>query len=406
MKIAIIGGGASGMMAAITAGQDHEVTIYERNERIGKKLLATGNGKCNFSNKNFSMDAYYQRYTDQLQQIFQGFSVEDTIHFFEQEGMLIKDREGYLYPFSEQASTVLDLLRMKLQECHVRLCTDTEVTAVSRTDRGFLVNGKESYDRLILSCGSPASWKKETKFWGYQLAEKLGHTIQLVVPSLVQLRSGEPYFKSIAGVRCQAVLQLYADQKLIQEEGGELQLTEYGLSGIPTFQLSRMAAYALHNKQNVCVSVNFLPHIRMEELEQNIKKRYEYQKQKTLEEFFTGLCNKKINLWLIKQVGYRPSTLTGELTLHQIYALAASYQQVRIPIQAANPLENAQVCAGGVCMDEVNSRMESRLVPGLYFTGELLDVDGKCGGYNLQWAWTSGYLAGKYAAGRSDRMED
>lgn len=411
MKIAVIGGGASGMTAAITAAkQGAEVVLFERNDRVGKKLLVTGNGKCNLSNMDFSVDQYYCSDKDKLQKIFALFSPWDTISFFESMGLMVKEKNKGLYPYSEQASAVLDVLRMELAHSGVQIISGTEIKNVVRQEKKtiFEINDRDGksyvFDRLILASGSGAGQKFSGQS-GYHIAQKLGHRIKPLVPGLTSLKSDEKFCKALGGVRCNAELTLMIDQKVEAQESGEVQFTEYGVSGIPVFQFSRQAAYALKDQKEVNVVVDFFKEQSEKEFDFFSRLRYETQKEKTLEEFLIGMLNKKINMVLIKQSGLKPGMTAEEAGFENVLRLMQMSRNFPIHICDVSTMENAQVCAGGVDIGEVSEKMESVLVPGLYFAGEIVDVDGKCGGYNLQWAWSSGYTAGINASGGM-RKED
>lgn len=403
MEIGIAGAGASGMMAAIAAARGGaKVTIVEKNNRVGKKLLVTGNGKCNVSNLDFGMDKYYCRDKEKLQRLFQCFSVEDTITFFEKNGLMLRSRDGYLYPYSEQSSTVLDIFRRMLTENKIEIVTETEIREASynKATKKFILKSENrtfSFDRLILSCGGPAGLRKDEGMGGFDLVHSFGHRIRPVVPGLVQLRSKESFLKLMAGVRAKAEAVLLLDGKESGREPGEIQFTDYGISGIPVFQISRMAAYGLKDGKETVVFINFFPDQKEKEFRDMIANRYKRMRNTSLEEFLLGTCNKKINQAMIKRAGLSPSHKVEKLGLQRIIELMQGYQELPIRIDQVNSMENAQVCAGGVDLREVDDSLQSLKCPGLYLTGELLDVDGKCGGYNLQWAWTSGYIAGRNA---------
>lgn len=404
-KIGIVGAGASGMTAAIAAAKaGAKVTLFEKNDRVGKKILATGNGKCNLSNLEFDMDQYYCEDKEKLQKHFDLFSVWEALSFFESMGLMVKNKNGYIYPYSEQASSVLDILRMELERCRIKIITDTEITGVeyNGANRNFQLkdkNGKKyCFDKVILSCGGPASLKKGEGETGFKLAKELGHKIKPIVPGLVQLKSNDSFIKALKGVRCQADLKLMIDGRNAACERGELQFTEYGISGIPVFQMSRIAAYALQKNKSVNVIVNFFPEQEAKMFAYVCRLRYETMSDKTLEEYLVGTQNKKINMIMIKQADLKPGMRTKEAGWKRIWALMQNYQAFSIHINDVNSMDKAQICAGGVDYAQVDLSMQSEIVKGLYFTGEMLDVDGKCGGYNLQWAWTSGYIAGVNAA--------
>ncbi len=397
------------MMAAVTAAEyGAEVTIFEKNDRIGKKILATGNGKCNISNLEFDMDKYYCDNKEKLSSFFSVFSLWDTINFFESNGMMIRNKNGYLYPYSEQASTVLDIFRKLLNDRRIEIHTEAEVSDVwfQKKKKKFIVKEKGrqfEFDRVILSCGGPASQRKGEGMTGYRIAQNFGHTLQKIMPGLVQLRSEDGFIKGMAGVRCQAKAELYADNEMLSEEQGEVQFTEYGISGIPVFQFSRTAAYALDAGKKVYVRLNLFPGYEEKAFLYTIRNRFDVMQDASLEEFLLGTVNKKINQSMIKKEGLKPGDRVEKLEFQRINELMQSYRNLVVHIEAVNGMENAQICAGGVRFDEVDMQLASLKQPGLYLSGELLDVDGKCGGYNLQWAWTSGYIAGRNAAGNSTK---
>ena len=410
MKIAVVGAGASGMMAAVSAAKyGAEVTLFEKNERVGKKILATGNGKCNLGNLTFSTDQYYCEDKEKLHKIFRVFSVWDTMMFFENIGLMIKSKGGYLYPYSEQASTVLDILRMELKRTKVNVVTEAEIVNAVYRDAEEMFELKDiqgntyQFQKVIIACGSPASLKKGEGMTGYELAQKFGHQINQVVPGLVQLKSNDSFIKALQGVRCQAGIKLLVDGQEAACENGELQFTEYGVSGIPVFQISRIAAYALKEGKKVDVLVDFFPEQDYKAYIYMNRLRYEAQMDKTLEDYLTGMLHKKINMVMIKQAGLKPGMKAEEAGWQAIQKLIQQYRSFNIHIYSDNSIENAQVCAGGIAIDQVSTELESNLVKGLYFVGEVVDVDGKCGGYNLQWAWSSGHIAGRNAAGSSTK---
>lgn len=405
-KIAVVGGGAAGMMAAVQAAKaGARADLYERNDRVGKKLLATGNGKCNFSNRNMNRDAYYGSAVSFYEKLFSRFGVSETIDFFSQQGMLIKDRNGYLYPLSEQASTVLDILRFSLEKYDIQVFTGCKITQIRRDKKtgGFrMVCGSKTYfyDAVILACGGMAAPGTGSDGIGYVLAKDLGHHVTEIVPALVQLRCQGDFWKSVAGVRTEAELTLLVGGVKRKAVLGELQLTDYGISGIPVFQFSREAAYAILHKKRVTVEIDFLPGFDKEAYGRFWEERFRQlsMKGQTLEQFLTGISNKKINQLVIKTAGCKPSDEVERLSEEKRRKLAALYRRFKVTVSGSNGFEQAQVSAGGIPAEELTDRLESKLVPGLYFAGELIDMDGVCGGYNLQWAWTSGAIAGMAAA--------
>ncbi len=252
MKVAVIGAGASGIVAAITAVKyGAEVTLFEKNDRVGKKILSTGNGKCNLGNLEFSVEQYYCNDREKLKGMFRVFSVWDTITFFESMGLMVRNRNGYLYPYSEQASAVLDVLRMELERKKVRVMPEAEITEAffHKSKKLFEVKTATgnvgSFQKLILACGSPASLKKGEGLTGYELAKKFGHRVGALLPGLASLRSSDGFEKALSGVRCKAKITLVVEDRAKAAEEGEVQFTDYGISGIPVFQVSRYVSRAL-----------------------------------------------------------------------------------------------------------------------------------------------------------------
>lgn len=404
-RTGIIGGGASGMMAAIAAAQaGAQVTVLERRDRMGKKLLATGNGKCNLSNLDFCIERDYRSHDLQrLPSFFARFQTADTIDFFGRCGMLVTDRNGYLYPRCGQASAVCDLFSEELKRLSVRTVCGCEITDIKKNNRFTVSAGREKYrfDSLILACGSPAGTNPREKLGGFELAGHLGIKMYEPLPALVQLRCRESFFKTLSGVRCMAgvTLHIEANGGKKYTECGELQLTDYGISGIPVFQLSRYASAALAAGQKVTAILDFLPEIPLQDWEAFCKKQYDTCRGRSAGQLATGLLHKKIVQVLLSGCGLRSADVVGPENRNKIDRLFGLMRCLTAEVYAANPMENAQVCMGGISLSEVNENLEFKRIPGLYVCGEMLDVDGRCGGYNLQWAWTSGYLAGS-SAGR------
>lgn len=404
-RIGIVGGGASGMFAAIQAAKEGaEVTILEAGERLGKKILSTGNGKCNLTNLFLNESCYYSDNPSFVAKALETFTLEDTLQAFRSFGLMLRDKNGYVYPLSEQAAVVSDILRLMVKEYDVKVITGYKVSTVEKKGKGFRVSAERQtpfcFDRVILCTGGRAVPKSGSDGSGYTIAKSLGHNLIPIVPALVQLTCREDFFKSVAGVRTYAKIKLFVDQKLLAEESGELQLTDSGISGIPVFQISRSAAYACRQKQEVTVWIDAMPDLTEQELSQMMQVKRLLSDRCLAEEFFTGMLNKKIMMLFMKLAGIKPNQSVAELREKQIQKVCKLCKQWEVTITGTNSFDAAQVCAGGVDTTMVSDSMESKLLPGLYFAGELLDVDGKCGGYNLQWAWTSAAIAGRNAARR------
>ena len=401
--VIIVGAGASGMIASITAARNGaKVTLIEQKDRVGKKILSTGNGRCNLTNA--SMDSSFFRGDDIsiVSSVLEQFSYEDTLHFFAELGVITKDRQGYIYPISDQASTILDVLRMELSLLSVEVFLDETVSNITKTKHGFLVKTNQKTiqgDAVILATGGKAAPVLGSDGSGYSLAKQLGHHLSPVVPALVQLRGKGNYFKQVSGVRVNAKVSLFIEDVFCDADTGEVQLTDYGISGIPAFQISRYAAKALYEKKRVQVEVDFLPTMSDVEFETFTKDRMKLHRQKSADDFFVGMFHKKLIAMFLKQSQIPAGKQISGLRKEQIEALLHLCKHFLVEIESTNSFEQAQICAGGVKTSELNPHtMESLCVEDLYLVGELLDVDGICGGYNLQWAWSTGYIAGLHAA--------
>lgn len=405
-KIGIVGGGASGIMAAIAAARcGAEVIILEHKDKIGKKLLATGNGKCNLTNEYMMPECFRGESPEIADQVLRKFGVVETLAFFRGIGMLTKSRDVYVYPRTEQASSVLELLTLELRRLHVHIHTDTHVTAVQKTKKGFVIDvadGKPSFraDRVILATGGRASKALGSDGSGYPLAKAFGHTIAPVVPALVQLKTEGNFLKKVAGVRAEAKVSLLVNDVLLASDTGELQLTNYGISGIPVFQISRYAALGLYHKQKVSVQLDFLPSMSEDGFLCFLDDFLLSSGQNnTTEELLLGVFHQKLVPVLLEASGISRNGKAGTVPPSAWKHLVQICKGFELSVTDTNSFEQAQICAGGVRTTELNSdTLESKYAEGLYITGELLDIDGICGGYNLQWAWATGYLAGIHAA--------
>ncbi len=403
MKIAVIGGGASGMMAAISAAKKGaEVTILEATGRIGNKILLTGNGKCNFSNLSLNETCYYCEDKAFLMGIFERFSAQNIKTFFEDAGMLVKNKDGYLYPLGEQASIVLDILRIELKRLGVSIITEKKITKVIKEAGTFYLyteNDEEyCFDKVIVATGGRSYPKTGSDGNGYKLAKKMGHHIVPTVPALVQLVGNDDFYKMIAGVRMEGSVSLYVEDVPVCTESGEIQFTDYGISGIPIFQLSRLASYGLFESKKVKIIADVLPQIALDKIKDMVYTRLSLHKDNTLEEFMCGLTNKKLGLWAIKQAGYKPLDSVKNRSLEELFEMVKKLKKMVFHITDTKGYATAQVTAGGVSVLELDENLQSKFVKGLYFVGEIVDVDGICGGYNLHWAFAGGYLAGCDAA--------
>ena len=392
------------MAAAIRAARNGaEVELFEGNDRVGKKILSTGNGKCNLGNVELGVDKYFSSRPERLERFLEKFNADDTVAFFHSLGLLVRQKNGGLYPVSEQAASVLDALRYAIdREPAIKVRTQCRIDRIERTakkNKITLFSGREqfSFDRVILACGGKAAPKTGSDGSGYLLAKMLGHEIVPTVPALVQMKCSEDWFKSVAGVRADAEISFDDGERVA--ERGELQLVDYGISGIPVFQLSRRMNYILRSRKELVVKIDFLPDYPGEHFADKLfRERRALMKGATVEAYFTGLLNKKLMLLFIRMAGLKPTEAAEQADRERLKRVYELCRELRVHVTGSNSFDNAQVTAGGVPLEEVTERLESKKAPGVFFAGEILDVDGRCGGYNLHWAWCSAYLAGTGAA--------
>lgn len=400
--VVVVGGGASGLVAAISAARNGaKVTLIEQKDRVGKKILSTGNGRCNLTNTYMNSECFRSDDMSLVTEILKEFGVEDTKRLFEDLGVILKDRNGYIYPFSDQASTILDVLRMEVENLNICVVTEQKVKIILKEEHQFKITTEKGHivcDAVILATGGKASSVLGSDGSGYDLAKGFGHHISPVVPALVQLKCAGDFFKQIAGVRAHAKVSLYVDDMLVNSDTGELQLTNYGISGIPVFQVSRYAAKGIYSHKNVHAELDFLPDINAQEFDEYIKNRIQKHGNKTAEDFMTGVLHKKLATILLKEAKIPLHIKIKDVYEDKINQLIHLCKCFKVTVLDTNNFEQAQVCAGGVKTVEVHKTLESIYEKNLYLVGELLDVDGICGGYNLQWAWATGFIAGKNAA--------
>lgn len=405
-KVIIIGGGASGLIAAIIAGRNGaEVIILEQLQRVGKKLLATGNGRCNLTNIFAKLENYHGESVNFMLDAFNLFDVQKTLIFFEELGISCRPEEtGKVYPRSDQASSVLDVLRYELGKLGIEERCETEVKKIIPTKNGFtllLKDGKEvKGDRVVIATGGKANANLGSTGTGYRLVKELGHSLIDPFPALVQLKLNFQHLKALSGVKFNGSAAVVEAGNIVRQEEGEILFTDYGISGPPILQLSRCVGEKFQSSIKTFLRVDMFPEFSIEEMSEIIRKKIKHDSEKPLQFCFVGLLNKKLIPILLKTCGILDiHKKCGEVTENEKESISFILKHWDFEINGTQPWRDAQVTGGGIQVKDIDSKtMESKIVKGLYFSGEILDIDGDCGGYNLQWAWSSGYVAGLNAS--------
>lgn len=403
--LTVVGGGASGLVGAVFAKrllkEKGKVVILERMDRIGKKILATGNGRCNFTNINTSVNNFYGRNADFVEYALKKFNVYDTIDFFECLGIYPKEEEnGKMYPYSGQASSVLDALRNEIERLGIEIVTGFEVKCVKKTGSGFRITSFSENtvvsDKVIIAAGGCASPNLGSNGTGFKILSDLGHSVTKLQPALVQLKTEKDMVKGLKGIKFDGKVSIVSGGRILGEEKGEVLFTDYGLSGPPIFQLSVICA--LH--KNCSVILDFVPDLTEKEVYELLLKRKKNLSHLSMENYFVGFLNKRIGNVIAKKSGIEKLSFSvSGLNEEILRRMSKNIKAMTFNIIGKNGWNNAQVTAGGVETAEFDSKtMESNIVKGLYSSGEIFDIFGECGGFNLQWAWSSGALAGICAA--------
>lgn len=403
-EIAIIGGGAAGIFAAIHAAKNGAfVTVYDKNDRVGKKILATGNGRCNLTNIYADIDNYFGEDKDLISEIIDQYWVPDTLEYFESIGLLYKvEDEGKVYPYSNSATSVLDVLRFQLEKLNVKIVFDFEVKEVKKTGNIFTLisykSEKAEADKIIVTTGGKASPASGSNGSGYPILEGFGHSVTRLFPSLVQIKLKPCGLTKLNGIKIDGnITAILKDGKSIKKSG-EILFTDYGISGPAAFAISRIAG----ERAECRFIIDLMPEYSADDLIGILKKQRDIMR--TVEELFVGILNKRIGQVIIKTViDIKMNEDVKKLTdsdIKDIVMAVKSYEVISCGTMSWN---NAQVTAGGVRLSEFDPKtLESKFCSGVYAAGEVLDIDGDCGGFNLQWAWSSGYVAGVSAARKGE----
>ena len=401
-NIAIIGAGASGLIAAIVAAREGAaVTVYEKNSKIGRKLLATGNGRCNITNRDLTLTHFHGKNPLFAIPALKQFDYHKCYNFFNELGIeLIEKENGRLYPMSLQASSVVDMLIYETKRVGVKFKINTDITDIEKINNGFLLktaNHNDLYLKLLIATGSPAMPSLGSCDSGYDFAKSFGHTIIQPLPSLVQLISSAPYLKKVSGVKFNGHIKVLINKQNQCSTYGDILFTNYGVSGSAILDVSRPISTALANKNSVEVILDLMPLFSKEKLITLLQKRVKFANNKTIALYLEGLINKKLTTVIIEEANL-PANINqaNQLGRKDLTKIAYTIKNIKLKIIDTKGFKSCEVAAGGIDTTEIDQNtMQSKLQNGLFFSGEVLDIDGDCGGYNLQWAWASGYVAGK-----------
>lgn len=401
-EIMIIGGGASGMMAAITAARrGSKVCIVERLNRVGKKILVTGNGRCNMSNTYLLPEHYHSDSQNNVADVIARFGYAETEKFFKELGILPLIEGTKVYPLSEQATTVLDVMRMEMERLGVEILVDTKIIALHKKGSSWQLETEEgeklSAKKVIVATGGMTNTSLGCDGLGYELLKKLGHTVVTPFPILVHVLSNSPYCKMMKGTKVKAIAHAYVEDKLARSEYGEVLFTEDGLSGPPIFQISRQVSKAAQDKQKAKIVLDLFPQMDEEALVSLLYERTYQHPERTVEELLIGMLHKRVIVPVLKA-----SQITAihrqvdALEYEEVSRIAHTLKAFTFEVQGTRGYKFAQVTAGGIRASEIDFlTMASLKAENLYITGEVMDIDGDCGGYNLQWAWATGFIAGE-----------
>ena len=425
--VAIIGAGPAGIMAAIWVGKSGKNTVLlEKNDIIGRKILATGNGRCNLTNANITINRYHGTDTSFAEPILASFSEHATVKFFESLGVLIKEEDrGRIFPRTNQASTVVEALKAELGKMGVTIITNFTVKNLTppslsslvasqgpnpkldswpptRNDNHWCIcaeNGQTvTADKLILTTGGKAAHQFGSSGDGLFWAKNWGHTIVPIHAALVPLETKEEFVKEIMGIKLVVNASLVVNGKTIESRKGDLLFTHFGISGPAAMGLAGLASQALADGKEVVVSIDMLPDVTSDDLDATITRQIGEDGKKAIKTILAGLIPKNLIPRILASSGIKDDMKAAEISKSQRKAIIDALKEFRLTVAKVRPLKEAQVTAGGIATVEVTSDLESKIIPGLYFAGEILDVDGDSGGFNLQWAWSSGKVAGESAA--------
>ena len=392
-KIVIIGGGISGLVSALTVkNENNEVIILEKNDVLGKKILVTGNGRCNFLNDDFNISHYHSVEDADLSKYINEDDKDMVLDFINNLGIEYKIKNGYYYPFSNKASTIKDTLVTEIEKNNIKVIYNYDVKSINKEGKTFVINNDIKCDYVILSTGSKSYPITGSTGEGYELVKKFRHTVTELYPSLVQVTAKGDYFKKLSGIRTDAKVSIYDKDKLIKEEIGELQLTDYGISGICVFNISRYVPLI----ENPIVKIDFLPNAGDSE------KYFSNKPRISIEDLLLRTLNEKLAKLILEKSNIDNNSCYQDLDIFSKQRLLTNLREFEVVVTGTKSFDSSQVTAGGVRLTGINSDFESTLVPNLYIIGELLDIDGDCGGYNIAFAIISAIKAGNSIRGKND----
>ena len=396
----IIGAGAAGLCAAIVSARvGQRVVLLEQNNKIGKKILVSGNGKCNIDNKYININRFHSQDPSFIEEVLEGYGFEAVEKFFTSIGLeLVEGKEGKMFPMSLQASSVVELLEYEAKRIGIQIICDCVVTGINKNGNTFTVKtsqGTKTCEKLLLASGSPAAPQLGGSNSGYAFATKMGHTLIPRHPSLVQLCSEESWVKDASGVKVAGLAQLYANGEYITEKKGDLLFTNYGISGLAILDLSREVSTRLANFDYCQLNLDLMPELSKEKLTNLLLKRIEKSSKKPLNLWLQGVINKKLIPIIVEQSKCK-AKLEKELNRKEVGKLVYVIKNLKLSINDTKGFQGAEVATGGINTTEVNPQtMESKLIHNLFFAGEILDVDGDRGGFNFHFAWVTGMRVGK-----------
>ena len=395
--ILIIGGGAAGLVAAICAKRKNDklnILVCEGADRVCKKLITTGNGRCNITNKNADITKYHGTDVSYAKNVFDKYFVNDTVKFFSSIGVeIIFEEDGRAYPYSYQASSVVDALRFAADELGIATKCDCKVLDFDKKDN-FTVKttvGEFTAKSLIVTGGMLSGGKSVGSDGSvFQILKSKGFKAAKTTPAIVQLKTETDITRQLKGIKVNANASLLLGGKKSRTEYGEVLFTDYGLSGPPILQISREAA---RNTAECQVALDLAVEYTFEDLKNLLLERSENLKNRTLENFLTGFLNKRLGQVILKKCGLKLTDSVAKISDKDIINIAEAIKNLTFKVLDTTGFNNSQVTAGGILTGEFDECLQSKKYKGLFAAGEILDIDGDCGGFNLQWAWSSGMLA-------------